>query len=178
MIDYSQGKIYTIRHKTDTSSIYVGSTIQSIENRWEQHKYRCDYIQDKEYNKLLYQKIREGTIDNWYIELYENYPCNDKNELIKREGEIIRQLGTLNKEIAGRTKKEWKKENKEQEYQKNYYQKNIEKLKNYQHEYRNNNNKINEIHNCDCGGRFSIKHKSRHNKTKIHQNYILSLNAS
>jgi hypothetical protein len=42
----------------------------------------------------------------WYIELYEN-----KEQLCRREVEIIRLMGTLNSEIAGRTRKEWGKEN-------------------------------------------------------------------
>ncbi len=36
---------------------------------------------------------------NWYIELYENYPCNNREELCKREGEIIRLIGTLNSNV-------------------------------------------------------------------------------
>ncbi len=68
---------------------------------------------------------------DFYIELYEKYPCNDKAELCKREGEIIRQIGTLNKCIAGRTKKEYIQDNvdKVKEYQKTYREVNAEKLK-------------------------------------------------
>jgi hypothetical protein len=36
--------------------------------------------------------------------LVENYPCNNREELCKREGEIIRLIGTLNSNIAGRDK--------------------------------------------------------------------------
>ena len=59
---------------------------------------------------------------NWYIELYENYPCNSKEELLKKEGEVIRLIGSLNSRIAGRTEKEYKKDNaeKNKEYQKQY----------------------------------------------------------
>ena len=41
------------------------------------------------------------------MELHELYPCNTKQELNRREGEVIREIGTLNKYIAGRTKKEY-----------------------------------------------------------------------
>jgi hypothetical protein len=51
--------------------------------------------------------MNEYGVDNLYIELYEMYKCNTK-ELVKREGEIIRQIGTLNKNIAGRTLKEYR----------------------------------------------------------------------
>jgi hypothetical protein len=31
--------------------------------------------------------------DNWYIELYEVCPCENREQLCKREGEIIRLIG-------------------------------------------------------------------------------------
>jgi Ca2+-dependent lipid-binding protein len=119
---YNHGKIYTIRCSEDNDLIYIGSSIQPLHKRWHQHKERIYNQNDKEYNKLLYIKIRELGIDKFYIELYENFKCENKEELRKREGEIIRQLGTLNKYIAGRTKKEWNQDNKEKE---------TERLKNF-----------------------------------------------
>ncbi len=54
----------------------------------------------------MYIKIRESNnINDWYIELYEDYPTTNKEKLLKRESELIREIGTLNKIIAGRTKK-------------------------------------------------------------------------
>ncbi len=58
--------------------------------------------------------MNELCIDKFYIELYERYKCNTKEELNIHEGEIIRQIGTMNMKIAGRTQKEYKKQ---------YYQK-------------------------------------------------------
>ena len=58
-------------------------------------------------NVLLYQKIHETDINDWYVELYENFPCDNKEQLNKREGELIREIATLNKNIAGRTIKEY-----------------------------------------------------------------------
>ena len=34
----------------------------------------------KGYNMLLYQKMRKSDINDWYIELYENFPCNNKEQ--------------------------------------------------------------------------------------------------
>jgi hypothetical protein len=85
MPDYSKGKIYTIRCRNDTTLIYVGSTIQPLAKRWGQHKAQCL----KTPNYILYQAI-DNDWDNWYIELYELYPCNCKEELLKKEGEMIR----------------------------------------------------------------------------------------
>ena len=47
------------------------------------------------------------------IELFENFPCNSKEELNKKEGQVIREIGTINKQTAGRTNKEWYEDNKE-----------------------------------------------------------------
>jgi hypothetical protein len=62
---------------------------------------------------LLSQKMWETDFNNWYIELYENFPCDNKEQLNKREGEIIREIATLSKNIAGRTIKEYYEQNKE-----------------------------------------------------------------
>ena len=63
------------------------------------------------------------------LELYENYPCNNKKELERREGEIIRQFkadinyNVINKAIAGRTHKEYTEDNKDKilEQKKQYW---------------------------------------------------------
>ena len=111
---YKNGKIYTIRYRNNNNLIYVGSTIQPLYKRFHEHKLKCMNEKSKEYNKILYKNIREtDNINDWYIELYENYPTESKELLLKREGEIIREIGTLNKEIAGRTKQERYNDNKE-----------------------------------------------------------------
>lgn len=53
-------------------------------------------------------------VDNFYIELIEQCPCNSKEELRSVEGKHIREIGTLNKQIAGRTQKEYYEDNKEE----------------------------------------------------------------
>ncbi len=70
MPDYSKGKIYTIRCQTDATFIYVGSTIQPLSKRWGQHKSKSLLHPDI----LIYESINNDW-DNWYIELYELYPC-------------------------------------------------------------------------------------------------------
>ena len=86
---YNYAKIYTIRCKEDENLIYVGSTIQPLYKRWYDHKQKYNNDKCKEYNKLLYIKIRELGIDNFYIELYDDYKCERKEQLFKKEGEII-----------------------------------------------------------------------------------------
>ena len=138
---YKNGKIYTIRCKNDNTFIYVGSTVQPLFKRWHQHKKILNNEKRKEYNIFLYQKIRETNLENWYIELYEEFSCESKEQLNKREGEVIREIGTLNKRIEGRTQKEYREDNKEKILQsmKEYREKNKEKKKEYIKEYYKDN---------------------------------------
>lgn len=92
MLNYQNGKIYTIRCRDNQNLIYVGSTIQPLSKRWGKHKQ--DSLNNKS-NRLLYQTINNEW-DKWYIELYELCPCNTLEELLKREGEVIRLIGNLN----------------------------------------------------------------------------------
>jgi hypothetical protein len=135
MPNYSNGKIYTIRNRNDDTKIYVGSTIQSLAVRFGGHK----VISKKEscMNILFYKEVNNDW-SNWYIELYENYPCNNRNELYKKEGEIIRLIGTLNSRIAGRNDKQYKKDNVEKikERVKQYRIENPDKIKESNKEYR------------------------------------------
>ena len=91
MPDYANGKIYTIRCKNDRKLIYLGSTTVKLSKRWCNHKY--DY---RNGNKLPFHRYIED-INDWYIELYEECPCKNNDELTRREGQIMRDIATLNK---------------------------------------------------------------------------------
>ena len=123
MPDYQQGKIYTIRCRTDDTLVYVGSTIQPLYKRFDSHK-RNSKLENKK-NIPLYKMVNEDW-NNWYIELYEVCPCNTREELCRKEGEVIREIGNINIRIAGRTSqeymKEWAEKNKTRraEYSKEY----------------------------------------------------------
>jgi hypothetical protein len=158
MPDYSKGQIYTIRCRTDDTKIYVGSTIQPLYKRFYHHK--KDSEKEKCMNIKLYIEVN-GNWDDWYIELYENYPCNNNNELHKREGEIIRQIGTLNRYISGRDNKQYNIDNADKIKQ--YYIENADKIKEKTKQY--------YIENAD-----KIKEKTKQyyidNADKIKQYYI------
>jgi DNA polymerase III delta prime subunit len=127
MPDYSKGKIYTIRCRNDDTKIYVGSTIQSLAVRFGAHKRSSKSEKCKKFK--LYIEVN-GDWSNWYIELYELFPCSCKDELCKREGEIIRLIGNLNMIINGRDKKEYYENNKDKLKEKNkeYYKDNVEEI--------------------------------------------------
>ena len=126
--DYKNGKIYCIRNNI-TNDIYVGSSCEKyLSKRWVKHKSKAQ-ANDRDKNMPLYKKMNEIGIENFYIELIENYPCENNDELRAREGHYIRKMATLNKRVETRTDKEWR-ENKEyvQEWRKQYYQENKEEI--------------------------------------------------
>ena len=136
MPDYSKGKIYKILNNID-DEIYVGSTTETLGQRMAKHRHS---IKAKpQYN--LYNHMHELGVENFYIELIENYPCNDVYELRAREGHVIRQIGTLNKRIAGRTYKEWYDDNTEvvSQKRKEHRQNNLDDVRARDREYRQQN---------------------------------------
>lgn len=67
------------------------------------------------------------------IELVENYSCNSRSQLSKREGEIIRSTECVNKRIEGRTTSEYIKDTTESRKLKRLD--NLEHYKQRDHEY-------------------------------------------
>ena len=127
MPDYKKGQIYAIRsHQTE--DIYIGSTTQPLYKRLYTHKKNYKSFLNGKYPYVSSYEIIK--YDDCYIELYELCPCNSKQELEKREGEIIRSIECVNKYVAGRTHKQHYEENKEKRLQqcKEYYDKNKEKI--------------------------------------------------
>ena len=192
MPNYQDSKIYTIRSH-QTKKIYVGSTCNELRKRLYQHKQKYKiFLKNKSIFISSFEIIK---YDDCFIELYEKYPCNDRMELHKREGEIIRSLDCVNKNIAGRTIKEHYQDNKKKileknkKYKKEYRIKNKEKIKEYEKkriekkiqytkEYRiKNKEKIKDkitknIYLCSCGSKIRKDSKNRHEKTKKHINFI------
>jgi hypothetical protein len=187
MPDYNNSKIYTIRCKVDNSLIYVGSTTQPLSKRMVEHRSKHNKEKYDSYTKPLYIKMREFGIENFYIELYEDYPCERKEQLEKKEGEITREIGNLNKVVAGI---QWRTNKKEND--KNYYDENkieiLEKNKIYRQEnktfvnqlskkyYEDNKLKISEQakkeHVCLCGCKVRSDGIRQHLKTQKHLSLI------
>ena len=132
---YKRGQIYTIRNFNDNALIYVGSTIEPLPNRFYKHKRDCK--SGKRSNRL-YNHIINNDWSDWYIEFYEYYPCNNKQELSKREGEVIRLIGSIN---TNKTINEYHEEIAEKinEKQRKYYIENAEKIKERQRKYNEEN---------------------------------------
>jgi hypothetical protein len=99
-MDYKEAKIYAIR-SYQTDKIYIGSTCQPLYKRFYQHK----KMNDTSSKEIL-------DLNDAYIELLENFPCSNRDELKKREGELIRDNNSVNKNVAGRNRCQWYKDNK------------------------------------------------------------------
>ncbi len=92
--DYSQGKIYKIVCNK-TGLVYIGSTYRSLEQRLKEHKADCNKYLDKK-SKHLISSIYVIFNNDYNIELIENFPCNNKNELQKREYYYIDNIDCVN----------------------------------------------------------------------------------
>jgi len=137
---YNKSMIYTIRSPA-TERYYIGSTTQKLCKRFSDHN-----INYKAYLKgtggfTTSFKILE--LGDAYIELLEEINCENKNQLERREGELIREHknNCVNQCIAGRTKKEYNIDNPEQHKQscKKYYNDNKESVSKQHKKYRINN---------------------------------------
>ena len=134
MPDYTKGKIYSIR-SYQTDKIYIGSTIQPLSVRIGGHKGNYKkYLNDKYHYLTSFEIIK---YDDCYIELIELFSCNSKEELLKKEGELIRSIECVNKCIAGRTPKEYYEEHKDENKQ--YREENKDRIKEYDKQYRESN---------------------------------------
>jgi len=191
---YSKTWLYKIVCKDETiKDCYVGHTT-NFTKRISKHKYNCFYPDCKEYNYRVYEAIREhGGWNNWDMRIIETGNFNSKEDALQRERDLIQILeATLNCAIPGRTKAEWRAQNAEavkqhsksyrdqnkdkiKERRKSYRDQNKDKIKEQRKSYRDQNkDKIKEHSSqpyictyCNCTVR--LYEKSRHNKTKKHQ---------
>ena len=144
MPNYQDGKIYSIR-SPNIEKYYIGSTIEKLCRRLSQHKTNSKSSSNKFYSSKIIIEAGDA-----YIELIENFPCDNKEELCKREGELQRQYKNeiINNVVIGRTQKEYREDHKEhyknlhkqhyelnkdkynnKEYKKQWYQANKERIK-------------------------------------------------
>ena len=106
-MDYSKAKIYKIVNDVD-DSVYIGSTCQALSKRMAEH--RASMRSKRDSYLKLYQKLLEIGVEHFNIYLIKETPCENKEQLRAIEGQYIRELGTLNGHIAGRTAAQYQKE--------------------------------------------------------------------
>ena len=153
MPDYSKSKIYQVI-SSQCEQVYIGSTTIGLAQRLAQH--RSSYKQfkaGKTTNCTSYQLL---DYDDVKIELIEDFPCERREQLLKREGELIRERNCVNQKVSGRTHKEaskiYKEKNKEsmkllfkqwyesnKERQKKYRDLNTERIQSYRDSHKEKN---------------------------------------
>ena len=191
---YHKGKIYTIR-SYQTDKYYIGSTCDALHKRLYRH--RIDY---KNYLNDKYNFVSSFDIikyEDHYIELLEDCKCETRNELTKKEGDLIRKYKdeVVNCRIEGRTRKEhyednkdelkeyrkeYRKDNKDkiQEQRKKHYEDNKDKIKECQKEYYEENKdkykqQYTKLYDCECGKtKIQWGNKASHIKSKFHLDHI------
>lgn len=150
-MDYANGKIYKLFDSTDHKLFYVGSTCDTLIKRKNAHLSCANTGRKTE----VYDHIRTlgSTPGCFYIELHEAYPCENRTQLNKREGEIFRYFKgeghTLkNKNVPGRTLADLKRENPEKlkKERAEYYQKNKEKWSAYNTKQYEKKKKMAQLH--------------------------------
>ena len=132
-IDYSNTIIYKLICKDENiKELHVGHTTNFSQRKYA-HKISCE----KDKNLKIYGVIREnGGWENWDMIEIEKYPCADGNEARARERywyeTLEASLNTCNPICNPNcNQKEWYEKNKERlkEYRKEWYEKNREKKK-------------------------------------------------
>ena len=182
--DFTKAKIYKITNNYN-DDIYVGSTCNTLVKRFSEHKLA---IRDKKNkNRPIYQLMEEIGFERFRIQLICDYPCEDKYSLRQKEGDYIRQMGTLNKQIAGYDKnrdnvqeynKQWElnhKEERTEQHKRNYQEKKGEINEKRREIYKENKEKIRVRVICSCGADICKRDLSKHIKTKRHTDIINSL---
>jgi hypothetical protein len=188
MPNYNNSKIYKIWSPTHPDDIYIGSTTQPLSKRIGSHRrHYKQYQNGKRHYTSSYKILEYGDAK---IELIENVNCNNKEQLVAREGHYIRTMDCVNKNIAGRTDKQYYQDNKERilqqtkQYQqynkeqikqlkKQYYQDNKERILQQTKQYQQyNKQKIKaykeEKVTCECGAILSKASLYKHRKRQVH----------
>ena len=126
---YQNSKIYKITDHGYTEC-YIGSTFDALSNRFAKHRQGYNgYKNGKKKYCTAYSLFEKYGIDGLKIELMEEFPCQNREQLRKQEGFHIQNNTCVNKLVAGRSL---------QESSKAYYEKNKETTIEKMHRYSQN----------------------------------------
>lgn len=174
-MDYKNGKIYRLVCNISGKQ-YIGSTTQPLPKRLYWHK--TDFKKWEKDNTRDYTRSFDVLKNKDYdIILIENFPCNSKYELERRERYWIENTNCVNLTIPTRTPKEYKEDNRDKidKYMEQWRHENKEHMKNYSKKYRQERYEYrHEKFECECGGKYIRTLKSQHLKTKKHQRWLES----
>ena len=168
---YKNAKIYKIVSNINDDVYYGSTTERTLARRLAQHvqEYK-KYIKNnpKVHYTTSFKLIETNDYD---IVLVEQVSCNSREELHRRERFYIENNTCVNKVIPGRTRKEYRIDNRKKI--KEYNDGNKEKMKHYRLEHIEHKKDLERRHvQCECGANLTIYKLSRHKKSQIHQSYI------
>ena len=136
MNKYQNGKIYKVVD-VGYKKCYIGSTCESLSQRMARHRQKyTTYLKGNIEHTRSFYLFDEFGVENCKIEWVEDYPCNNKQELLKREGYYIQNTECVNKKVAGRSRKQYYEDNKEhclqkqKDYRQNHKEQTAHMLKN------------------------------------------------
>ena len=141
MSKYNFGKIYKLI-SPNTNKIYIGSTCKKyLCQRMADHNSRFRKWDLNNNDEKYYSSFEIMKCGDVKIILLESVNCDSKDELLKKEREHIdkNKNDIINKNLPTRTRKQ-------------YYQDNIESIK------EKKNTKI----NCECGKNYTLTNKAKH----------------
>ena len=160
---YQNGKIYKIVDN-GYNTCYIGSTIEALSVRMAKHRsgYR-NYLNGGKASCKALEIFDEHGIENCKIELIEEYPCENKIQLQKREGFHVQNTHCVTKRVEGQylSQEEYRERHKEekQQYMTQYREHNKERL---------SENIVCEI----CQRCYRRDNRSHHVKTLKHQRAV------
>jgi hypothetical protein len=186
----------------ENANVYVGSTTEFIKrkncHKWNCNNENSKIHNLKVYKTIR----ENGGWSEWSMIEIEKYPCNDKREAEAREEywrceynarlnsnrafiteeqiteynkEYKRKYAIEHTEKIKEYKNQYKTEHAEtiKEQNKQYRTEHAEKIKERKKKYNTENaEKINQKYECECGGKYTNSHKSRHFTTKKHLKYL------
>jgi ribosome-interacting GTPase 1 len=121
MVNYARAKVYKIINPDNSDECYVGSTVQSLIDRFSGHKY--DYIRWKSNISTKYMSsfklFEKYGVENCQIVLLEACEVTCKIELLQREQHYIKTIQCVNQINAHTTTDQRKEAKKHTERPKN-----------------------------------------------------------
>jgi len=119
--------------------------------------------------------LTEEQKQKYFLEQNKKYREENKDKILEQQ----RKYREENKDKIAEQKQKYYEQNKDKilEQHQKYYEENKDKISEQHQKYREENkDKINqkalEKFTCECGGRYTFKHKAHHLKTKKHQDHF------
>lgn len=183
---YANGKIYMIESPS-AGLCYYGSTCLPLHKRLHAHKRHHKNFTNGIGRCITSFKILEN--EDYKIVLVEEYPCENKQQLLARESHYIRTNECVNKCIPDRTRKQYREDNQEilAEKAKQYHENNKETVANRKKQHYQNNlelmrqrredgkEKRKQTIVCICGSHIQKYEIARHERTSKHIEFIKSI---